>query len=227
MKHAREALIRDLAGDLKPVRRPGSTALSLLSWCVIAGLYSVAIVLVTGRLRDNSLAELLDAPAYTLEFLVAMGVIGLFARAALRTAIPDDRTWLRSMIAPLLALGAWLALIAWGLAVESAIPPSTLGKRAHCFLEAVFFGVPSFALLLWYARGLLPLRPRVTAGLAGAAAAALPAMLMQLACMYEPLHTLIYHLSPIGIFALLGVLIGPKVLARRGVVPRRRSAAIH
>jgi hypothetical protein len=87
------------------------------------------------------------------------------------------------------------------------------GKREHCFWQAMLFGLPSFALLLGYARSLVPFAPRLTAALAGAAAAAIPGALMQFACLYDPLHTLIYHLSPIALAAALGGLIGPSVLS--------------
>jgi hypothetical protein len=79
-----------------------------------------------------------------------------------------------------------------------------LGKREHCFWQTLLFSLPSFAALLWLVRGLMPLWPRATA------AAAAAAILMQLACMYDPLHALSHHLTP--------------VLIRRGVRRTRRPA---
>jgi hypothetical protein len=102
-----------------------------------------------------------------------------------------------------------------------------LGKREHCFLQSVLFGLPSCVLLLIAARRLLPLQLRVTGALAGAAAAALPVAIMQVACMYEPGHALTYHLSAVPVLAAVGALVGPRLLARRPVVPRRRTAAVH
>jgi hypothetical protein len=227
MKESRATLINDLAGDLKPVRRPGRTVFRWLLWLGLAGFYSIVVVLVSGTSRDGALSNLLVAPSYALEILAATVAIGLLSHAALRTAIPDGRSWPQRAAVPLTALGAWLALIVWGLLVEPALPASMLDKRAHCFWQTTIFSVPSFVLLLFLARGLMPLWPRATAALAGAAAAALPALLMQLTCMYEPAHALTHHLSPVAILAAAGALLGPRVLERHRLVPRRRTTAIH
>jgi hypothetical protein len=226
MNRSRQILIGNLVGDLTPVRHAGQTWRSWLVWLAIASLYSAAIVLVTGTVRGNGLTALLDVPAYALEILAATVAIALLSRTALRTAIPDDRSWPRRVALPVLALAAWLAFVVWGLLVEPALPASIQDQRPHCFSQALMFSVPSLGLMLWLARGLLPLSPRVTAALAGAAAAALPAVLMQIACKYEPVHALAYHLSVIPLVAALGALVGPRVLARRAVVPRRRGEAV-
>jgi hypothetical protein len=71
------------------------------------------------------------------------------------------------------------------------------GRWWRVALQSILFSLPSYILLLLAARRRLPLKPRVTGALAGAAAAALPPALMQLACMYEPGHALAYPVSAI------------------------------
>jgi uncharacterized membrane protein YdbT with pleckstrin-like domain len=73
----------------------------------------------------------------------------------------------------------------------------------------------------------MPLWPRATAAAAGAAAAAIPAILMQLACMYDPLHALSYHLTPVLMVAALGALAGPVVLTRGGISRQPSARARH
>jgi hypothetical protein len=227
MNRSRQILIGDLVGDLTPVRHAGQTWRLWLAWLAIASLYSTAIVLITGTVRGNALTALRDVPAYALEILAATVAIALLSHTALRTAIPHGRSWPPRVALPALALGAWIGLVVWGLIGEPALPATIQDQRPHCFSQALIFSVPSLGLMLWLARGLLPLAPRVTAALAGAAAAALPAVLMQIACKYEPVHALAYHLSAIPLVAALGALIGPRILARRAVVPRRRGEAVH
>lgn len=226
MKASRTTFISDLAGDLKPVRHPGDTTARLLWWLVFAALYSVAIVVATGPFRDDAFTGLISAPAYALEVAFAAAAIGLLGHAALKTAIPDERSWPRHLALPLAACGAWLLVIVWGLVAEPALPASMLDKRAHCSWQTLIFSVPSFALLLWLARGLLPLWPRTTAALAGAGSAALPALLMQLACEYEPAHALAQHLSPIAVLAAIGAVLGPYVLKHRGTAAVGRRAPL-
>jgi hypothetical protein len=89
------------------------------------------------------------------------------------------------------------------------------------------FSLPSFVLLLYFARRLMPLWPRTTGAIAGAAAAAIPAAWMQFACMYVPSHILLEHIGPMFLFAALGALIGPTALTRRPAVAHSRRESLH
>ncbi len=127
----------------------------------------------------------------------------------------------------------WLVpLVAWTAVyvVELRYPPSyysSLGGRYECFWQVVLFSLPALALMLWSARRLFPLRPRVTGFLAGAAAAAIPGELMQFGCMYVPEHILTHHLLPIAVTAALGAAIGPWALRRGNGVRPRRALPLH
>ena len=81
--------------------------------------------------------------------------------------------------------------------------------------------------MLWMTRRLLPLMPRMTGALAGAAAAAIPGALMQFGCMYVPAHILVHHVGPVFVAAAVGFAIGPLVLAARRTVPRSRGVPLH
>jgi len=56
-----------------------------------------------------------------------------------------------------------------------------------------------------------------TGALLGAAAGAIPGLVMQFACMYEPTHILAYHLAPVGLLTLLGAAIAPRLLAPKAL----------
>ena len=228
MNDSRDDLIKELAADLRPVTRPGDTRLAFGLWLTCAAFYSVAVVLATGDLEAGALAALVTKPAFALEAAAALAVIVLLGHATLRSAIPDARAWPRRLALPLMAIGIWIGVYVVGLAQSAepiAIPAP--GERKHCFWQVLLFSVPSLALLLSLARGLLPLWPRATAALAGAAAAAIPAALMQLACTDEPLHSLAYHITPIALSAALGAAVGRAALRRRLAVPRTRRVPTH
>jgi len=127
---------------------------------------------------------------------------------------------------PLAMMAVWISIYVVGF-WHPAHPVSTLGMRPHCMLQTVLFSIPSLALMLWLARGLMPLRPRSTGLLGGAAAAAIPAALMQFGCMYVPEHILMFHIGPVFIVAAIGFAIGPFVLTRRRTVPRSRGIPMH
>jgi hypothetical protein len=88
------------------------------------------------------------------------------------------------------------------------------GKRPHCFLEVLIYGAPVLVVGLVLLRRLAPLDRRRTGVVLGAAAGAMPGLLMQLACMYVPEHILTYHIAPAVALALLGGLLGPLFLRR-------------
>jgi hypothetical protein len=222
----REDLIRDLVADLRPVRHAGRIGPSLVAWLASAGAYSVFVVLATGPLRPGALGNLLAYPAFGFESLLAVLAIGALAHAALRTAIPGDPRRLLSVVIALALTSVWVSVYVIGI-WHPAHPVSDLGARNHCIWQTVLFSVPSCALMFWLARRLVPLSPRLTGALAGAAAAGIPGALMQFGCMYDPAHILVAHMSPMPILAAAGLLIGPLAVAARRAVPRSRGVSIH
>jgi hypothetical protein len=226
MTKSRENLIKDLVADLEPVARPGRIGVALAIWLAIAGVYSVFIILATGPLREGALGNLIAEPAFALESLVAVLTIAALARAVFRLSLPGVGSTASHVLLPLILLASWIAFYAIGLWYP-AHPVSTLGQRDYCIWQAVLFSLPSLAFLLWMARRFFPVSPRTTGMLAGAAAAAIPAALMQFACMYVPSHIITHHLGPVLIVAVLGALVGRLALKTRRTVPRSRDVAVH
>jgi hypothetical protein len=177
-------------------------------------------------MREGALANLLLEPPFALETLLAVVAIVSLAYATLRTAVPGADRGASRLSWPLIFVTAWIAVYVIGL-WHPAHPVSTLGMRPHCIWQTVLFSVPSLALMLWMARRLLPLWPRTTGMLAGAASAAIPGALMQFACMYVPEHILMYHLGPVFIMAAIGFMTGRMALTVRRTVPRSRGVSVH
>lgn len=226
MSPSRQSLIDDLVADLRPEKRPGRIGRSAAAWLAISLVYSIAVIIAAGPLRPGALHDLVAYPAFAGETLLAVLAIVATALAALRSAIPGAQRPTRPLLWALLPLALWVAVYVVGLWYP-AHPVSELGNRAYCIWQTVLFSLPTLGLMLWIARRQFPLWPRTTAMLGGAAAAAIPAGLMQFACMYVPRHILTHHLTPILVTAAIGALIGPLALRVRNTVPRRRDASIH
>jgi len=221
----RQELIDDLVNDLRAVRRPGKVGRGALLCLLAATLWSVVIVLVTGPLRPGALRDLATHPLFIVETLLAALTIVALGVSVLRSAIPGERHMALRFLW-LLPAAAWMSVYV----AELAYPPawvSHFGARYKCNLQVVLFSLPAFALYLWSARRLFPLRPRTTGFLAGAAAAAIPGALMQFACVYVPEHILAFHLAPVAIVAVLGALAGPYLLRTRAEARRPRDTAVH
>jgi hypothetical protein len=226
MNRERDRLIEDLVADLRPVGRPGRVGMSVAVWLVLACAYSLVMTLATGPIRPGALHDLREYPWFALETLFALLSIATLAIGALRSAVPGGRTAVHRLWWTVLPPAAWIAVYVVGL-WHPVHPVSTLGDRVVCIWQVLLFSLPTLGLMLWFARRQFPLWPRLTGMLAGAAAAAIPAALMQFACMYQPRHILLFHIAPVLGTALLGALVGPLLLKVRGVVPRRRDASLH
>jgi hypothetical protein len=101
---------------------------------------------------------------------------------------------------------SWFFFIIWllhfvGGYVSPSLEPSMLGKREHCAAEAYLYSLPPALLMFWMQRQRFPLNPLRAAIYGAIAAAMLPALAMQVACMYEPTHILQNHVFPILVLA--------------------------
>jgi hypothetical protein len=110
-------------------------------------------------------------------------------------------------------LTAWIALFLYGMH-DPALAASMRGKRDYCFFETLAYSLPiALVLLMMLKRGCAS--DSFWAGtMTGLAAAALPAGLMQLACVYEPNHILSHHILPIFIIGLVFAVLGDIALSR-------------
>ena len=210
---SRSELIGELSRDLDPaprLRRPFQLA---LAWWVGAWIFVVVATLVVQPMRPGFAAQLLASPRFAGETLLGIAAGAFAIAAAFALGIPGWRTPGR-WIAPALALLAlWAGSYLYGL-VDPALEPSMLGKRALCFVEVLLHGLPILVVGLLLLRRLAPLG-RSRAGLVvGAAAGAIPGLLMQLACVYIPSHILMFHLAPALALALVGSLAGRLLLRR-------------
>jgi hypothetical protein len=208
----RAELIRQLAGELRPapaLRTPRHLA---LVWGAAAWLFVLGATIAVQPLRPGVLDQLVASPRFAGETLLGLLAGGIAIGVAFAVGVPG-RSARRSIVLALGGLAVWAGVYVYGL-LSPALEPSMLGKRQLCFLEVLLWGLPPLAAGLLLLRRLAPLE-RWSAGLVmGFAAGAMPALLMQLACMYVPSHILSHHLGPVLGLALLGALAGPLLLRR-------------
>ncbi len=89
------------------------------------------------------------------------------------------------------------------------------GKRSYCFVEPLLFGLPGLLIGVMALRRLWPLHGVFTGAVLGLAAGAMPALVMQFACMYIPQHIIVFHLLPGIALAGIGMLLGALLLRQR------------
>jgi len=210
-----EELIANLSHDLEPVSPAPNVNALAVAWFLLSTLYVVAITHVFGPLRPGALSQLVSEPRFLLESLLGVAAIFFASVAAFRAAIPAALSKTFAAAIPVL-MTLWLAQYVVGL-VNPALEASALGKRNYCFVETMVYSFPPILIALFLIRRLYPLHFVRTSMALSLAAGMIPALYMQLACMYEPLHILSLHILP----GLAMVLIGAATAAFWR--PRRKS----
>jgi hypothetical protein len=202
----RSDLIDDLSKGLAVVNPRIGIILPALLWFFCSWIYVIALSLYLGLARADAFTALLSNPQFAFESFTGLLAGALFCIIAFRESIPGLRSQWWILIAFCSAI-VWVGCYVVDLSFP-AIEPSLLGKRAHCVLEAYLYSSPPLLIGYWliYQRYSLD---SMWAGLfLGICAGMLPALWMQLVCMYNPQHILTHHIGPILLITLSGALIG-------------------
>lgn len=201
----RDALIAELSRDLSPVKRAPNINLVAMIWFLSSAFYVVVMTGFFDPVRPGAFDQLSSSFRFLFETLLGIAALVWLSLLAFRAAVPGALTrWF--MAGGFLLLGVWLFQYVIGL-VSPALDPSMFGKRSHCFFETMVYALPPILAGLYFIRRLYPLRPVRTAMWISLAAGMLPALHMQIACMYEPEHILTMHILPGLLMVIVGALI--------------------
>ena len=195
-----DQLIRQLGNRLTPSPARMPVLQIAMLWLVMSIAYVVFTMLLIGPFREGASEQLIDHPRFALENAAGFFAIVFWTLGAFVASIPGVSTrWFKRLGSAFLVL--WVLDFVVGY-VSPALEPSMLGKRQACSLEAYLYSVPPTIAAIWLQARRYPLRPVQSAIHAATAAAMIPAVLMQLACMYAPTHILQHHVLPIAVLAL-------------------------
>ena len=189
-----EKLIENLSRNLEPVAPVPNVNRLGLAWLVSSAVFVVVVSQLVDPVRPGVLTQLATEPRFLLETVLGVAAITWTCLLAFRSAVPGELTR-RFALAGLALMALWLAQYVLGL-VYPAMQPSALGKRKFCYLETMIYAVPLILAAVFLARRLYPLNYARTAMALALTAGMIPALFMQLACMYDPAHILPFHILP-------------------------------
>ncbi len=199
-----EDTIQSLTSDLKPVRPALSPQRLAALWLLVCTVFVVAITQYIAPIRVGAWQQLVSTPRFALETVTAILAVICFALIVFRSSFPGMH-YRRLVGCGLVMLALWVTQYLVGL-WRPAISPLPLGERHWCWLEIIVYSLPLMVLALLMTRHLYPMTPLLTACSYCLAGGILPAVYMQLACMYEASHILIFHILPGLSMTLLGFL---------------------
>ena len=202
-----------------PVRRLASPGLRALGW--LAAVAGVAIALSTLADLSAMWHRLTAAPDMWLAALGAAATAVLAAVAAFQLSLPDARrAW---ALLPLPAALLWIAasgagcLRTWFVADTHA---ADMSEARDCLMFIVGLSVPLSALLIVMLRRACSLQPGLTAAIAGLAAAAAAATLLNFFHPFDAAATdLVVHVGAVALVitanrAFSGRLLAPQITQR-------------
>jgi hypothetical protein len=203
-----DVLIANLSSDLEPVSPPPNINRLATAWFLLSAIYVVAVIHLFGPIRPGAFSQLSTEPRFLLETMLGSAAILWTSLLAFRSAVPAALTKQFAVVGMVL-MTLWLAQYVIGF-VSPALEPSRLGNRTYCYFETLVYALPVIVTGIFLVRRLYPLRPVRTAMSVGLVAGMLPALYMQVACMYEPSHILTFHILP----GLLMVVVSAAIAAR-------------
>ncbi len=201
----REAVRRDLT-PVAPLLPPWCRACAL----ALPALITVAILAwVLGREGSPvGLFTLATGGVSLLEWLAGFALVWL----ALREAVPGlgvGATRAGLAAASGIALQLALGLVLWRSTRAGPSGPGALAAGVQCASIEGILGLPLLAAATWLALRALPMRPRWSGALAGAAAGLFADAIWHLACARNDLeHLLVWHFGATVAMTLLGAVTG-------------------
>ncbi len=208
----RDDLIRELSANLETVRPAPTPDLLALAWLLASVAFVVVLTHLWGPIRPNALQQLSAQPRFFIETTWGLVAIACTAMVAFRAGIPGTLGSRFARISTAL-MTVWLSSYVFGL-YSTALEPSMLGKRPHCLWETMVYALPPMLAGFAVMRRLHPLRPVRTAMVVGLVSGMIPALYMQIACMYIPAHILQFHILPGMLIPLVGAAMAWLLLKR-------------
>jgi hypothetical protein len=211
---AQERLIHDLAADLAPVRRLAPPSFRALGWLAVVAAIAVALTMVANV--SAMWHRLAAAPDMWLAALGSAATAMLAALAAFQLSLPDARrAW---ALLPLPAALVWIVASGVGCLRTWFVPGThvaDMSEARDCLMFIVGLSVPLSALLIMMLRRACSLQPGLTAAVAGLAAAAAAATLLN---FFHPFDAAATDLAVHAVAVTL-VILANRVLSGRLLAP--------
>ncbi len=195
-----ESIVDDLT-EQKSIFSPEKRTLLFLP--IYVG--SIALIMyMIAPYRENFISDF-QSIHFLFEFLSGIICFGLLIYSSYLSVVPGALKKRNHIVFLLLVLFySFVVLMSFS---SPALTPSMDGKRATCVFEVLFLSIlPLAHLIFLLKRGVFYYKSNITF-YAGLACALIPAVIMNIACMYDPIHNFKFHFMPVFIVGAIAALI--------------------
>jgi len=212
MNASNDRLISVLSASLRPVRPLPSPALRTLIWLML--VVAIAVVLATFADVAAIWHRVTAVPDMWLAVLGSITTMTTAAFAAFELSLPDrSRAW---VFLPLPATALWVGASGLGCLRAYVLPGThvaAIGETRDCLLFIVGLSIPLSIALFVMLRRAYSLKPPLTAAMAGLAAAAAAATLLNFFHPFDAAATdLAVHAVAVGIVIAAARVAGGRAL---------------
>ena len=203
-----ESLIHQLALHAEPVKPIGSPISRLLLWTLVSVLLVLAGVELIGPSDD--LVARFGEPCFFFQVLLTTGAGIFMAAAALILSVPG-RGGRRLKYLALVAAVLWPVYIGCAVLLMNG---GRAGEGVNCVRNLFVLCLLPGLLLVWSIRKAAPMDLRTAGLLIGSSACLLAISGVQLICRNsDPMHVLVWHVTPVLILMVVALSLGPLILA--------------
>ncbi len=196
-------LISNLSAELEPVKRPYPVGIEVCLWAIVSIPFVLSVTALTGPFRPGFLTQLVESPRFFIETFLGIAVAIFAAYSGILHAIPGAKETKAFQNITIVGAFVWVTFFLYGL-LNPSLEPSMVGKRPYCFYETLMYAIVPFAMLFFTLKQGATIMRGTAGALIGISACVLPAVAMQVACMYDPYHVLTMHLFPVVIISTAG-----------------------
>ncbi len=214
-----DAVVANLTSDLTPVRPLFSPAQRATAWVGLVAAMGIALASFCDL--SDLFRRLASTPDMWMSVAGSVATAILAALAAFELSVPGRSPRWALLPLPPLTLWCWASglgcLRTWGLSADTET--HVAAEAGHCFTHILMMSVPLMAVMMVMVRRACPLRPHLTALVAGLAIAAASASLLNLDHPFDASASdLLVHL-----FAVALVIAINQLVARRAVADPMRA----
>ena len=209
---------RSLSQNFKPERPLPTPPWAFFLFTTLTYALTLSLILGAQPLRPTWAEDLREEVTFLTETLLLTFGGLICALVGLNLSIPGSHRWLKLKAIGLLPTLLFICLLLYGWFLgASALNHGSLGERPACHIEVFLISLLPLGMCSWWLQKSFsgPFQNLSTLHLFVASVTP-PLALMQLACLYQPQHNVLYHLLPAALALTLAWLLSRWVQKRNG-----------